>query len=468
MKIIMNSNKLPYPRLMVAGTHSGVGKTTITLGLMSALKERGMVVQGYKVGPDYIDPSHHTAVTERPSRNLDTWLMNRDVCLELFDHARDGANIAIIEGVMGLYDGCLDGTESGSSAHVAKITNTPVVLILDARGMSRSAGAVVLGYKNFDKDLKINGVIINRIRSERHYASVKKTIEDTCEIPVLGYLPFEDKITLPERHLGLVPSVEQVFAKSTYHEIGKALSGTVDIDKLISLAGSSGVVPPFQRTMFEGITEKFPLRFAVASDEVFNFYYQDNLDLMEAFGVELAYFSPLYDKYVPADVNGIYLGGGFPEMYAGMLAANTTMRESMQKAYKKGAVIYGECGGMMYLLERLIDFKGKSHDMCGILKGVTKMENKRQGLGYITVNAVRDNLLSKTGDTFRAHEFHWSSLQSPDDTMYAYTVAKYGDKKSKYDGIHHNRILASYAHVHFATNTGLLKNLLRYVASTRG
>ncbi len=452
---------------MIAGTHSGVGKTTITLGLMSALKERGLIVQGYKIGPDYIDPSHHTAVTERPSRNLDSWLMDKDVCLELFDHAKSDADIAIIEGVMGLYDGCMDGTESGSSAHVAKIVKAPVVLILDARGMSRSAGAVVLGYKNFDKDLKISGVIVNRIRSERHYASVKKTIEDTCEAPVLGYLPFDDKIMLPERHMGLVPSVEQVFAKSTYQEIGKALSGTVDIDRLISLASSVGDIPPFQRTIFGGITEKFPLRIAVASDEAFNFYYQDNLDLLEAFGVELAYFSPLYDKYVPADIDGIYIGGGFPEMYAGMLAANTTMKESLRKAYKNGAVIYGECGGMMYLLEQLIDFKGNSHDMCGILKGVTRMENTRQGLGYITVQAVRDNLVSKTGDSFRAHEFHWSSLQSPDDTTYAYTVARYGDKKTKRDGIQHNRILASYAHIHFATNTELLKNLLQSIPILR-
>src|SRR3989337_2291635 len=206
-----------YPRILIAGTHSGVGKTTITLGLMSALKEKGYKVQGFKAGPDYIDPSHHTAITQKPSRNLDTWLMSRDVCLELFEHAFVDSNLAVIEGVMGLYDGCLDGSELGSTAHLAKILNVPAILVMDAKGMSRSAGAVVLGYKYFDRGMKIRGIIVNKVKSERHYASLKVSIERNCGIPVLGYLPFCEDIIFPERHLGLVPSSEQEFAKSTYH-----------------------------------------------------------------------------------------------------------------------------------------------------------------------------------------------------------------------------------------------------------
>jgi len=486
-----------YPRILIAGTHSGVGKTTITLGLMSALKEKGYKVQGFKAGPDYIDPSHHMAITGSPSRNLDTWLMSRDVCLELYEHAlmdsnlvsvppppltpptrgggktfpppvpltegekggggRSGGgaellpNLAVIEGVMGLYDGCLDGSELGSTAHLAKILNVPVILVMDAKGMSRSAGAVVLGYKNFDKDVKIQGIILNRVKSERHYASLKESIERNCGLPVLGYMPFHDDITLPERHLGLVPSIEQEFAKSTYQKMGSLLSNTVDVDRLINIATSLKGLPSYQKTVFSGINERFDFRIAVAVDEAFNFYYQDNLDLLELYGIELTYFSPLYDKYLPADIDGLYIGGGFPEL-------------SIRKAHKNGVVIYGECGGMMYLLEHMVDFKNKTHEMCGILKGTTRMENKRQGLGYITIQALHDNILCKKGATFKGHEFHWSSLHVPEGTPYAYAISKCDDKKSKADGIFADHVLGSYTHVHFATDPRLIKHFLHSIA----
>lgn len=452
------------PRILIAGTHSGVGKTTITLGLMSVLKERGYNVQGYKVGPDYIDPSHHTAVTGRPSRNLDTWLMSRDVCLELFERSLVQADIAVIEGVMGLYDGCMDGTEYGSTAHLSKILNTPTILVIDARGMSRSAGAVVLGYKHFDKDIRIRGIILNRIKSERHYVSIKKSIEDNCDIPVLGYLSFNEEIILPERHMGLVPSAEQELSKSAYQKIGNLMSATVDIDRLISIASSVNSLPAFKKTVFVGNNDRFYFRIAVAVDEAFNFYYQDNLDLLESYGVELAYFSPIYDKYLPADIDGLYIGGGFPELYAAMLDSNTTMKESIRKAYKNGVVIYGECGGMMYLLEQMVDFKNKTYEMCGILKGMTKMENKRQGLGYVTIQAQHDSLLCNNGDVFRAHEFHWSSLHVPEGTSYAYTISnKCDENKTKADGLFADRVMGSYAHVHFATDLRLAKHFLQNI-----
>lgn len=454
-----------YPRILIAGTHSGVGKTTITLGLISALMGKGYKVQGFKVGPDYIDPSHHTALTGRQSRNLDTWLMGKDVCLELFEHAMNDADMAVIEGVMGLYDGCLDGTESGSTAHLARILNIPAILVMDARGVSRSAGAIVLGFMNFDKEVKISGVILDRVRSERHYTSLKKSIEENCHIPVLGYLPFDEKIILPERHLGLVPSVEQEFSKSAYEKIGNLLSTTVDIDKLIEIVSTAGNLPEFKKTIFHKIDKRFPFRIAVAVDEAFNFYYQDNLDILEMYGAELTYFSPMYDKYLPADIDGLYIGGGFPELHAALLSSNSTMKESIRKAYKNGVLIYGECGGMMYLLEKMVDFKGKTHEMCGILKGTTKMENTRQGLGYITVHATRDNLLCKKGDAFRAHEFHWSSLHVPESTPYAYAIAKCGDDTSRQDGLFDERILCSYTHVHFATDLRLAQHFLHTLGS---
>ncbi|MDR4507016.1 MAG: cobyrinate a,c-diamide synthase [Candidatus Brocadiaceae bacterium] len=454
------SNK---PRIVLAGTHSGVGKTTITLGLMSALMEKGYTVQGFKAGPDYIDPSHHTAVTGRFSRNLDTWLMGRDVCLELFDHAMQGADIGVIEGVMGLFDGSLDGTESGSTAHLAKTLNIPVILLMDAKGVSRSAGAIALGFNTFDKDITIQGIIVNRVGSERHYRSLKKSIEDSSHIPVLGFLPFHNEITLPERHLGLVPSAEQELSKQTYRKIGNLLSNTLDINQLMSIASATKHFPLVEKTFFREITDRVSCRIAVASDEAFNFYYQDNLDLLELHGAELAYFSPLYDKYVPAEIDGLYIGGGFPELFASMLAANTSMKESIRKAYRNGAVFYGECGGMMYLLDYLVDFKEKKHEMCGILKGTTTMENKRQGLGYITVQAMQDNILCKKGDTFKAHEFHWSSLQAPEGTPHAFVISKCAGEESKTDGLFNDQILCSYAHVHFATNTKLARHFLNTI-----
>lgn len=460
---LMDSALLKFPRILIAGTHSGVGKTTITLGLMSILIEKGYSVQGFKAGPDYIDPSHHTAITERFSRNLDTWLMSEDVCLELFERAVAGSDIAVIEGVMGLYDGCLDGTEFGSTAHLAKILNVPIILVVDAKGLSRSAGAVVLGYKNFDKNVNIAGVILNRVRSERHYHSLKRSIEENCGIPVLGYMPSHAEITLPERHLGLVPSAEQELSKFVYKKIGNLLAATTDINKLVDIAVSTGGIPSFKKTVFHGIEKRCKFRIAVASDEAFNFYYQDNLELLEAYGVELAYFSPMYDKFLPSDIKGVYIGGGFPELYAGMLASNSAMKESIRKAYKKGVVVYGECGGMMYLLEYLIDHKKVTHEMCGILKGTTRMEDKRQGLGYINVEASHDTILCKKGTQFRAHEFHWSSLHVPDGTPYAYTISKCDNKEPRPDGIFHDHALGSYTHIHFATNPILIKHFLQTI-----
>jgi len=453
-----------YPRIVIAGTHSGAGKTTITLGLMSALKGKGYSVQGFKAGPDYIDPSHHTAITERFSRNLDTWLMNNDVCLELFEHAFGDADIAIIEGVMGLFDGRLNGTEMGSSSYLAKLLDAPVILVMDAKGMSRSAGAIALGFKKFDEKLAIHGIILNRVGSERHYNSLKKSIEENSGIPVIGYLPKDDEIKLPERHLGLVPSIEQEFSKAVYQKIGDTMSKTVDIKKLIDIAFAANRLSHFQKTIYSGIIEKYPLRIAVAIDEAFNFYYHDNLDLLEAYGVELAYFSPMYDKYVPADVSAVYIGGGFPELHAPLLSSNTTMKESIRKAYKNGVVFYGECGGMMYLLEHMVTFNKNSYEMCGLFKGGTKMEQKRQGLGYITVKGMHDNLLCRKDEVFKAHEFHWSLLQNiPENTLYAYEVGKCDGDKPKSEGFFTSHALCSYVHVHFASDMRLLKRFLESI-----
>jgi cobyrinic acid a,c-diamide synthase len=446
---------------MIAGTNSGVGKTTVTLGIMSALVKKGIKVQGFKAGPDYIDPSHHKFVTGNASRNLDTWMMGDSACRELFERAAVNADISVIEGVMGLYDGSIDSTGHGSSAHLAKVLSTPVILVISAKGIAQSAGAVVIGYKKFDKDINLSGIIVNNVSSRSHYDCIKSSIEDTCSVPVLGYLNKDKEITIPERHLGLILSEESSCHSVLYERLGEMVLETIDIDGLLETARSAGAFPDYDKSTFLNRNSALHVNLAIARDNAFCFYYQDDIDLFESMCAKIKYFSPINDRRLPDDIDGIFLGGGFPELYTEKLMENDSMRKSILEAYNQGTVIYGECGGMMYLLEKLIDCDGRSFKMCGVLGGSTRMENNRQGLGYIIAEATCDNVICKRGDTFRAHEFHWSKLLDvPDDTIFAYKTRKSNGEKSGYDGIFRKNVLASYTHVHFSSNPKLAKNLM--------
>ncbi|MHC4139479.1 MAG: cobyrinate a,c-diamide synthase [Planctomycetota bacterium] len=453
------------PRIMIAGTNSGVGKTTVTLGIMSALVQKGIKVQGFKAGPDYIDPSHHTFVTGNASRNLDTWIMGENACRELFVRSAANADISIIEGVMGLYDGSIDSSGHGSSAHLAKILNTPVILVVNARGVAQSAAAIVLGFKEFDKEINLAGVILNNIASQSHYDCIKEAIEESCSVTVLGYLKKESNITIPERHLGLIPSEEQKVNSALYDKLGQMVLETIDTDKLLNAAGSAGIFPDFNKLIFTSRDSSQNVTLAVARDNAFCFYYQDDIDLFEELGAKIKLFSPLNDRSLPDGIDGIFMGGGFPELFANRLMKNESMRNSILDASKQGIVIYGECGGMMYLLEKLIDCEGRSFKMSGVLNGSSRMENRRQGLGYVIADAICDNAIGKRGDTFRAHEFHWSKLQDiPDDTSFAYTTRKSNGKKTGFDGICKSNVLASYTHIHFSSNPELARNILSTMA----
>ncbi|ODS34663.1 MAG: cobyrinic acid a,c-diamide synthase [Candidatus Scalindua rubra] len=448
-------------RIMIAGTNSGVGKTMVTLGIMSALVKKGMKVQGFKAGPDYIDPSHHNFVTGNTSRNLDTWIMADGVCRELFERSAFNADVSVIEGVMGLYDGSIDSTGQGSSAHLAKVLNTPVILVVNAKGIAQSAGALVKGYKEYDKEVKLSGVILNNVASYSHYECIKKSIEDTCSIPVLGYLEKDKEITIDERHLGLVPFTEGGSSSALYTRLGEMTLKTADIDGLLKIAHSADKLPDYDKSIFLNDESKLDVQIAIAKDEAFCFYYQDDIELFEILGAKINYFSPLKDKCIPDDVDGIFIGGGFPELYAERLMDNKSMRSSILNASRMGKIIYGECGGMMYLLEKLIDSNGKPFEMCGVLKGTSKMENKKQGLGYVIVDVLYDNPICKRGGSFRAHEFHWSKLQNiPKDTVFAYKTKKSNGQQYKFDGMCRKNILTSYTHVHFSSNLELAKNLL--------
>ncbi len=459
---------IKLPRIIIAGTNSGVGKTTVTLGIMSALVKKGIIVQGFKSGPDYIDPSHHNFVTGNASRNLDTWIMGNDVCRELFERSAIKADVSVIEGVMGLYDGSIDSTGLGSTAHLAKVLKAPVILVINAKGMAQSAGAMVLGYKEFDKDINLAGVIVNNVAGQSHYDYIKKSVEKTCSIPVLGYLQKDKEITIPERHLGLIPSAENKTHSILYERLGEMVLETIDIDELLKVARSADDFPNYKKTIFQEDNRTYDIQIALAKDEAFCFYYQDDIELFESLGARIRYFSPLNDERIPDDVDGIFIGGGFPELYAERLMKNTSMRNAISDAASQGTLIYGECGGMMYLLEELIDTEERSFRMCGVLEGTSRMENKRQGLGYISVGALCDNPLCKKGDTFRAHEFHWSRLLDvPKDTVFAYEARKSNGKRCGLDGIYSkDNIIASYTHVHFSSNPRLVNNLLLSMAKS--
>ncbi|HHT9120763.1 MAG TPA: cobyrinate a,c-diamide synthase [Candidatus Hypogeohydataceae bacterium YC41] len=453
-----------YPSLLIAGTHSGVGKTTVTLALMSALRKKGLRVQGFKVGPDYIDPSHHTLATGLPSRNLDTWMMGTEACLELFARAASRADVSVIEGVMGLYDGHSDGTGAGSSAHLAKLLGVPVILVMDAKGLGQSAAAMALGYKLFDPEVFLAGIILNNVASESHLEYLKKPIEEKVGLPVLAYMKKDASLSIPERHLGLVSSQESM-NPDYYTSLAEKLIwvGKKGPQEIAGFA--RGIAPQTPKAFSVGATRQVgPTRIALAQDEAFHFYYQDNLDLLETLGAKILPFSPLKDSALPSGAELIYIGGGFPELYAYQLEANFPIREAIRQAAEKGVTIYAECGGLMYLMERLLDFEGGSYKMCGVFNGTSRMEKRRQALGYVTVQARQDNLLCKKGETLRGHVFHWSRLVDvPKDTAFAYQLEKAtaeGITSVGLDGLQKDNVLASYVHVHFAQNTALASNLL--------
>ncbi len=476
------SQNLQINRVMIAGTHSGVGKTTITLGVMAMLKKKGYEVQAFKSGPDYIDTGHHSEATGRKSRNLDTWMMDDDACKEIFHRTASKSQISVIEGVMGLYDGSLDEELRGSSAYLAVLLNTPVILVIDVKGMAQSAGAIALGFKQYGVNVDLRGVILNRVGSKRHFNAVKQAIESTSGLPVLGYLAKNSEFTIPERHLGLVPSVEYNDTSLLYNELANQMEPTLNVDLVLDVSKNAGEFPPFRKNIFtkdyiQPIQDSHavvgcksydcgrekPVRIAVAMDEAFHFYYQDNLELLSDLGAELIHFSLIHDTKLPEDIDGIYIGGGFPELFGETLEVNEAMRSAVKQASEDGTVIYAECGGMMYLLDKLIDCDGKSYKMSGVFSASSKMQKRRQGLGYILVNAIEDNIICRKGDFFKAHEFHWSSIVEPEnveDLSFAYKINKKDNSAIKFDGFFKKNVLASYAHIHFASKPALAVNLL--------
>lgn len=445
--------------IIIAGTNSGVGKTTITIGLIALLKNKGLKVQPFKAGPDFIDTGYHTMIAGRPSRNLDAWMMSEDYVKESFYKNSKDADFAVIEGVMGLFDGVDGKGLDGSTAQIAKILNIPVILIVDAKSMAGSAGAVVYGFENYNKDVRIAGVIFNNVGSENHYRMLKEAVEHKCKAKVLGYLPKEKAIVIPSRHLGLVTAEDNLLSENIIDKLSDIMETSINLDKILEVSSIISNLSIFN--IYIKRKEEKRITLAVAYDKAFNFYYQDNLDILTEYGAVLKFFSPLSDKSLPDDIDGIYIGGGYPEVYAKELEANLSLRKQIKQLAEDGMFIYAECGGLMYLTEGIIDLEGRINEMVGIFPAKARMLNKRKSLGYVSVETIDDTILAQRGSKIRGHEFHYSEIDMPDEIKRSYKVTKAGNGQEWLEGYRYKNVLSSYVHIHFGSNMEWAKKIIK-------
>ncbi len=430
------------PRIILSGITSSVGKTSIATAIMHGIKKRGYSVQPFKVGPDFIDPSYHTAVAQRASRNLDPWLMGSKGVLKSFI-LNSKADISVTEGVMGYFDGYSGNSNFSSTYHVANIIKSPVILVLDASKTARSIAATALGFTRFQKTPRISGLILNKIGSKKHENLCKQALKP-LRIPIVGVIPRETSFHLESKHLGLIPVKEEKSLQRKIISIAKLISDFIDIDKIIEISKKTTSLPDISA---EKKREK-RIKIAVALDESFNFYYQDNLDALQREGAELVFFSPVVDKKIPS-CDGLYIGGGFPEVKGQLLEKNPLMKKSMKKSAEAGIPIYAECGGLMYLTKS-IRYRNKKFRMVGLFDAETIMQQNLK-LNYTKATTFRNCIISGVNKTIRGHEFHFSDLESVDkDSKFAYDVEIGVGVKKKKDGLVQYNALASYMHLHFA------------------
>lgn len=433
---------------VVAAAHSGSGKTTVTLSLVLALRARGLRVQTFKVGPDYLDASLLTWASGRPCRNLDAWMVPEEQLMELFQRAVSGADVAVVEGVMGLFDGRSGETDHASTAHIARLLGLPVLLLVDAQAAARTVGAVALGLASADPRLEVAGVVLNRIAGDRHLEVCRAGVE-AVGLPLLGHLSRVPGLTLPERYLGLV-GAEELAPSPAVRRALKAAAAGLDLDGILARA-----LPPVQaQTAVLFPRRRRPARtaIAIARDAAFNFYYQDSLDLLQAWGAELVPFSPLADAALPEGVGGVYLGGGYPELHAAELAGNRSMLGSLRSALRRGTTVLAECGGAMYAGSGIEDAEGRRHRMAGLWPGWTTLRGRRLKLGYRSVRASPGNLLYPL--EVSAHEFHYSR---PLGRLGVAASAAWDvlDEPGRTEGWASPRLLASYIHLHLGSQPGL-------------
>ncbi|MBS0172135.1 MAG: cobyrinate a,c-diamide synthase [Nitrospira sp.] len=453
------------PRLVIAGTQSGVGKTTVTLALLAALKGKGLVVQPFKAGPDFIDPGHHQLATGRPSRNLDGWLLEEAVNRSLFARASADADLSIIEGMMGLFDGSSPTQDKGSTAELAKQLQAPVLLVIDGSAMARSAAAMASGYARFDPPVRVAGVLFNRVRSEGHYQLLRDAVTSATDLEVVGYLEPDSAMTIADRHLGLKTAIEEGESE-VYARLARSAARTIDLDRIVALARSAADLVLSDEPTCAAPEQPQTVRVGVAYDAAFCFYYEDNLELLRAAGAELVRFSPLRDATLP-DVDLLYLGGGYPELYGEVLAANVRMRSAVRTFSDRGGAIYAECGGLMYLTQAIRDMAGRRHEMVGVVSAEAVMRKAGMTLGYRTVRLTAPCLLGPAGTVLRGHEFHYSLLEPTGDLHYACALSDADGKPVGSDGVMRRNTLAVYSHQHFASCPEVVVHLLAAACRAR-
>ncbi|NNC29584.1 cobyrinate a,c-diamide synthase [Longimicrobium terrae] len=446
------------PRLVIAAAGTGQGKTTVAAAIMALLTERGFCVAPFKAGPDYIDPAHHRAAAGRPGRSLDAWLLPPDTLRALFRRAtagRNAADVAVIEGMMGLFDG-RGADDEGSTAHVARLLRAPVIAVIDVWTMGRTAAAVAHGLNTLAPDLPLAGVILNRCAGAGHFALCRDAVVQ-AGVPVLGWLPADDAIRLPERHLGLTTAAERPMDIARLRDLA---SPTIDVDAILQIARSAGALPRFDDPLPPPVAQT-RARIAVARDVAFDFYYEDNLDLLREAGAELVPFSPLADDSLP-DADALYLGGGYPELHAAALAANAPMLDAIRAFAASGRPVYAECGGLMYLAEWLVDADGARHAMAGVIPGTSAMGGLT--IGYREARALADSPVAQSGWMVRGHEFHHSTLAAP-SIRPAYRLDNGAvDGFVSIDG----NILASYLHLHFGADPRMAARFVERAVAARG
>jgi cobyrinic acid a,c-diamide synthase len=444
---------------MVAGTASGVGKTTVALAIMAALRERGLCVQPFKCGPDFLDAGHHSLICGRVSRNLDTWMLGEEANRETFVRAAYDADAAVIEGMMGLFDGVAGNGEAGSSAEIAKLLNLPVILVIDASKSARSIAAVINGFVTFDPDLRFAGIVLNGVNSESHYRLLEDAICPTTSIPLLGRIPRTDAIAIPERHLGLRTAEEETVIDERRQALTETARQYLNIEPILTLELN------FAGSLTEpniALIPKARARFGVARDKAFNFYYEDNFDLLRRAGAEIVFFSPFNDHDLPSDLDALYLGGGYPELYADGLGANNSMLRAIRQFACSGRPVYAECGGMLYL--------GKSVGkiaMAGVLPLEFEMTDRLLHFGYVEATFTGDCLLGPSGTVVRGHSFHYSrmcgTLSLPTAYQLRYTLSEIREP----EGFCSGSVLASYVHLHFGGSPSLAEHFVARAVAAR-
>jgi len=471
------------PAIVVAGAESGVGKTSISTGLSQALAHRGLRVQTFKVGPDFLDPSYLTLASGRPCYNLDGWMMGEDYVRERYGRATADADVAVIEGVMGLFDGASPSTIEGSTAEIAAWLGAPVILVVSAHGVARSFAATVKGFAEFEDDVTVAGVIANRVGSGRHKALLAESLAGAGLPPLVGAIPREAFPKLPSRHLGLVTAEGSILSPEILGRLRDACEEHVDLELLleearrseVSFVGTSSLACPRENRFAQGTSKAAcpyeRVRIGVARDRAFHFYYPDNLEALEDAGAEIVFFSPVADGGLPSGLHALYFGGGYPEECGESLAANSSMRVAVREFCQSGRPVYAECGGLMYLSESLETTDGDCFEMVGVLPVKTRMLPRLKTLGYVSVTLRQDSLWGVSGTELRGHEFHYSEMLG-DPLNGCGWVGVYEARNSRAEpsearGFQKGNILASYVHLHFTSRPGAAECFIRRCLETQ-